>query len=500
MTSFFVDKITLLTIAIPMIALLFVGYVSYENTIQLIKMGSFVNKINLIIQKLEQLFSTITDAETGQRGFIITDRSDYLEPYNSAIKDIHNRLLNLNKLVANEPTNPNQQQQLSSLNELDILKNLIKDKLNELNQTISLRQSHGINAALSIILSNKGKSLMDKIRATTLVIQRQQNTTLSNVTRQSQEYVQGIIHAIIITTLTAASITGVMLFAISRSIHKHYLKSEILLQTKVKDRTEELQIANNHLLVANEQLKIHDRMQKEFINVAAHELRTPIQPILGLTETLLEEIKDSHQIEMLDIVLRNAQRLSKLTEDILDVTKIESNSLKLNKEQINLYKLISNIITDYNKTRFKKGNNLDTRLLLLEFDHSKGKDDAFLVHADKARINQVIINLLDNAIKFTKENGTITIRIETIEDGRYILVTVKDNGMGIDSEIISKLFSKFVTKSFQGTGLGLFITKSIVEAHAGRIWAKNNNSNTEGEGATFAFTLPLHNQLSQQSK
>ncbi|HEY6536782.1 MAG TPA: ATP-binding protein, partial [Candidatus Nitrosocosmicus sp.] len=137
--------------------------------------------------------------------------------------------------------------------------------------------------------------------------------------------------------------------------------------------------------------------------------------------------------------------------------------------------------------------------LLLESDNSKGKDNAFLVQADKARLSQVIINLLDNAIKFTKKNGTIIIRIETIEDGSYILVTVKDNGIGIDSDIISKLFSKFVTKSFQGTGLGLFISKSIVEAHGGRIWAKNNNSDDEREGATFAFTLPLHNQLPQQS-
>ena len=194
---------------------------------------------------------------------------------------------------------PSGQEQLSSLNELTILKNLINDKLAELNQTISLRQSHGINAALSIILSNKGKIIMDKIRATILDIQRQQNNMLSNATRQSQNYEQVILYTIIITTLTVMGVTSIMLFAISRSIQKRHLNSERSLQIEVKKRTEELQSANNRLLIANEQLKINDRMQKEFINVATHELRTPIQPILGLTQTLQHEIKDTYQTRVI---------------------------------------------------------------------------------------------------------------------------------------------------------------------------------------------------------
>lgn len=158
MVNFSMDKITILAIIVPMAFLLFVGYISYENTIQLIQKDAFADRINLIIQRLEQLISTITDAETGQRGFIITNRLDYLEPYTSALRDIHSLLGNLDMLMANEPIN----QQLS-LNELNILKGLIEAKLVELNQTISLRQSHGINATLPIILSDRGKILMDEI-------------------------------------------------------------------------------------------------------------------------------------------------------------------------------------------------------------------------------------------------------------------------------------------------------------------------------------------------
>ena len=218
MVNFYIDKTTLLAISIPMVALVFVGYISYENTIQFIQIGGFVDRISLVVQRLEHLFSTITDAETGQRGFIITNRLDYLEPYNSAIRDIHNQLVNLDILMANEPAN----QQLS-LNELNILKGLIEAKLAEFNQTITLRQSHDINAVLPVMLSNRGKVLMDKIRAITLDIQRQQNNMLSNATRQSQAYAQALTQTIIIATLVAAGITGVSVFAINRGIHKRHL-------------------------------------------------------------------------------------------------------------------------------------------------------------------------------------------------------------------------------------------------------------------------------------
>jgi len=228
-----------------------------------------------------------------------------------------------------------------------------------------------------------------------------------------------------------------------------------------------------------EQLKVHDKMQKEFINIAAHELRTPIQPILGLTQVLSHEIKDNTQIELMDVVIRNAKRLQSLTENILDVTKIESQSLQLNIEKFNLTEMIVNAITD-SKNQLKKGSNLKLDLVY--------KGDVF-VEADKARISQVIMNLLNNAIKFTQEQGIITIMTETIDD--QILVHIKDTGSGVDAEVMPRLFSKFVTKGQTGgTGLGLFISKSIVEAHGGRIWAENN---IDRKGAMFTISLPITN-------
>ena len=235
---------------------------------------------------------------------------------------------------------------------------------------------------------------------------------------------------------------------------------------------------------ANEQLKQHDKMQKEFINLAAHELRTPIQPILGLTEIVSSKIKDTEQRELLDAVTRNAKRLQRLVDDIIDVTKIESQSLKLNKEELDLNHVITNIIDDYN-TLIISGNHK----VKLYFNPFK---ETLLIEADKERISEVISNLLSNAIKFTKEDA-IFISIEKREDdnndnNNYALVTVKDTGEGIDPEILPNMFSKFITKSFEGLGLGLYISKHIVKAHGGKIEGKNNDN---GIGAEFGFTLPL---------
>jgi two-component system sensor histidine kinase VicK len=244
-----------------------------------------------------------------------------------------------------------------------------------------------------------------------------------------------------------------------------------------------------------EQLRAQSKMQKEFIDVAAHELRTPIQPILGLTSILrsnnigLDKTSAAKQDELLDIIMRNARRLQRLADDILDVTKIESESLNLKKEFFNLNDVITNNVDDIMTNIAKKSQQEDVIKLLYQ------PRDIFL-EADKSRITQVIFNLLDNAIKFSKANvnkgrgvGIINIKAEKA-DGQSI-VSIKDTGTGIDSEIMPRLFEKFASKSFQGTGLGLYICKSIVEAHGGRIWAENN---PDDKGATFSFSLPVVNK------
>jgi signal transduction histidine kinase len=261
------------------------------------------------------------------------------------------------------------------------------------------------------------------------------------------------------------------------------------LDNAIRSRTGQLKEINNslgetnrRLAVANRQLKIHDKMQKEFINVAAHELRTPIMPILGEAQYIERQFMASKPLvavdnEQVQSIMRNARRLVRLASDILDVTRIESKSLRLNKEPFDLDLVIHSVLED-TKTALRADEERSNQVQL-QYD-SIG---SILVYADKGRIYQVIYNLLANSVKFTQE-GYIRVAVE--KNSHDIVVSVTDTGKGIDSDITTRLFTKFSTKSETGTGLGLFICKSIIEAHGGKIWAKNN---IDGKGSTFSFTI-----------
>jgi signal transduction histidine kinase len=299
------------------------------------------------------------------------------------------------------------------------------------------------------------------------------------------------------------------------------------LDKEVKRRTRELDEANNsltesnkQLALANDQLKIHDKMQTDFINIAAHELRTPIQPILSLTQVIQDrmsmkkegeqqvageakkELEQRELSQLQGVVITNARRLQRLTDDILDVSRIESHSLTLQKERLDLNNLISNIIQDCkNQLETQRGSLIadDGHIptganLTIVYKGSEKQESPVFVEVDKQRISQVVWNFLNNAIKFTREGGTLTITVEKKKKGNKeaddeeAVVSIKDTGTGIDPEIVPRLFEKFASKSYQGTGLGLFISKNIVEAHGGKIWAENNK---DAKGATFSFRLPL---------
>jgi signal transduction histidine kinase len=288
---------------------------------------------------------------------------------------------------------------------------------------------------------------------------------------------------------------------------------------EVKKRTRELQESNRLLGVTNEQLRERDRMQNEFINIAAHEMRTPIQPILGLSDIILqrilniakqlqrgeeeivyEQLQDSSSvptrfnsifgsslslsvgkiIPMVEIISRNAKRLEKLTNNLLDVTRIENNkSLGLSKELFAIDSVIQDCIIDANQHIGKKN---------LKFSYvPAGDNHQVKIKADRTRIVQVLMNLLDNSINSSQE-GLISVTAAIDSDANSITVSVKDEGSGINRDLIPRLFSKFATASERGTGLGLYISKKIIEAHDGKIWAENNK---DGIGATFAFTIPL---------
>jgi two-component system, OmpR family, sensor histidine kinase VicK len=269
----------------------------------------------------------------------------------------------------------------------------------------------------------------------------------------------------------------------------------------------------------NEQLKIHDKMQKELINLAAHELRTP-QPLIMSIESMKRSFPNDERIS---IILRSAERLQKLSNDILDVTRIEGNTLRLNLENVDLNEIIIGICRDFgvigssNIISNNKGIKFNYKFNQGGRKQKAGKRvGAILVQADKSRLIQVVFNMLSNAVNSIKEleqrklakdrqtqlavkveqnrqddeERTISISVEENTSGGQAIVSIRDTGIGIDPEILSRLFCKFATKSFDGIGLGLYICKGIIEAHGGIIWAINNYDERD-KGATFSFSLPL---------
>ena len=298
------------------------------------------------------------------------------------------------------------------------------------------------------------------------------------------------------TKETSYDAAGISTYSNSKAIATSYVSifESLWNQTELFEelRKSNIQLANlyKQVIATNEQMRTSSNMQKEFINVAAHELRAPIQPILGLAEVLRQQNQQpdnkedqmySENNELLNVIIRNAKRLQQLTENILDVTKIENNSMELNKEEFILNKAVLESFTDFaNQLSKEQKENVKLTVALDEGD--------VLVAADKHRINQVINNLLNNALKFTKQ-GQITLSTEKEKKhGKEAIIKIQDSGPGIDPDIMPRLFTKFATKSYSGTGLGLFISKSIVETHGGKMWAENN---LDGKGATFLFTLPI---------
>ncbi len=303
------------------------------------------------------------------------------------------------------------------------------------------------------------------------------------------------------------AIIGAVAVAIALMIVRWNSKLERI----VKERTSKLE-------AANKQLQDQEMAQREFINIAAHELRTPIQPIVGLSqiiqegilnlakqlqgreeeEVLYKQLQDTSGIptrsdslnsssslsssvqkiiSMVDVINRNAKRLEKLASNLLDVSRIENNrSLELSKEKFDLRQKIENVINDIRTT-------IGDKDIQIRFE-SKVEKASVMIEGDRERILEVISNLLSNAIKFTQE-GEVLVGLDE-KDGQAI-VSIRDTGSGISREIYPNLFTKFATKSEKGTGLGLFIAKNIVEAHGGKILAENNS---DGTGATFTFILP----------
>ncbi|MBA3751094.1 MAG: HAMP domain-containing histidine kinase [Nitrosopumilus sp.] len=349
----------------------------------------------------------------------------------------------------------------------------------------------GVKVKILTVFDHKNPNILDKIK-----------TNYPNIEFRSLQFEFQVLNRI-----TILDRTKTMISEIKKDIQNGFIdalgiaifiesKSTALTYASIFDSLWKQTDTYDELKKSHEQLQIHDKMQKEFINIVAHELRTPLTPILGLTEYIRDKTNDVDQKVLLDIVIDYAFKLHILTEKILDVTRIDGKLFNLNYENFSLNQLILDIVKDFEK-------NLKARNKKIKFEYSINFNTDYLLSADKTKIGKVISNLVENSIKFISNEeggegeGIISFNIEkkhivNTKNGNtsnIIIIIIKDNGIGINSDIRPRLFTKFASKSFQGTGLGLFISKNIIEAHGGKIWGENNPD--EDKGATFSFSLPL---------
>jgi signal transduction histidine kinase len=536
----FLDDPDLLTIAgiiIPLVTLVAVGYILYQTILSFVSHIENLESTLLLSPMLERTMLYLVEAETGQRGYLLTGNINYLKPYDNTLKNIDNQVQSLLNLASN-----NQSQQMVIREKVIPL---IDKQLGILEQSINLNDE-GLNTSRafnSTTLIDESKANLDNIRIVIQNLQDEQNSFLKNRSELLEHESNFTLYKILFLILAIFIITAMTIFTINRKIKRRNLDIKRKLEYEIKQNTAEIKKSNIKLEKLNEQLKLNDKLQREFINIAAHELRTPTQAITGYSEMALENENyksiDSRYGQFITAIGRNASRLQDLIEKILYVAKIESNSLQLDRDNVDIVEEIKNILREYESRIENIKNNIDIKFddrndvgkYLVEEQNTVitnliAPTQPIIVKIDKTRIYQVITNLLNNAIKATldnhenvKGNPLITISIEirncydtNTEDGtniedklipyknsnQFVFVSITDSGNGIPEELTPNLFSKFASFTEKGIGLGLYISKVIIEMHGGKIRAYN--SHIDGKGATIEFTIPYNPGVTFEKK
>jgi len=396
----------------------------------------------LVLRELEATLSSAKDAESGQRGYLLTGRAAYLRPYNSAVVALREHVRVLRELTADNPL----QQQLWRQLEQNV--NL---KLAELRETIAAKDAHGNAAAVALVLTDRGKNLMDALRANLDAMDAEEDRMYQERSAESAASGRQALTTLLVSTVLAALVIAIMFLQIVRSALAERAAAETVARAK-----------------------------DEFIATLSHELRTPLTSILGWSR-ILGESPDAATIAMAaESIAQSARSQQFLIEDLLDVSRII-----LGKFQMEISPVDLNPLAQAAADMIRPIAEAKQIELLLELPRRPS-----VIHGDGRRIKQIIWNFLSNAVKFTPAGGHVALRVEMVDSRAKIVVS--DNGEGINPELIPNLFERFrqgdgaVAKG--GLGLGLSIARYVVEAHGGSISAVSEG---KGKGATFEASLPV---------
>jgi Osmosensitive K+ channel histidine kinase len=409
---------------------------------------------------IDILLSDLENMETGQRGYIITGQQSFLAPFNSGFADVNKTFLILQKLTSD---NSVQQKNLAQM------KPLIDAKITDMQNSISLRTNEGLDAAQAHVLTDKGKQIMDSIRAIVANMQTEEASLLQIRTKDLAQ-----INAMAESIIIWGSIIGFLFYLLVNYIISKFVIGEIVQKPLMEE-----------ILKANKELRVLDLAKDEFVSIASHQLRTPLTALKGYTGMLLDGdagLVNDKQREYLTEIKNANDRMINLITALLNVSRVDLGVFVVEPEPVNLMEVAESVLKE-SEAR------INNKKMAVTTNFEK---DLPLINVDLNIMRMILQNLLSNAMKYTPSEGKINLDIK--KDGSNILISVADTGYGIPANVQSKIFTKMFradnarVKDPDGTGLGLYIIKETIEKTGGKIWFESPGEN---KGSTFYVTIPL---------
>jgi len=453
-----------------LVTILAVGFVSNAELSALANSSARVQRSYDLLQTLYDLNSALTDTETNQRGFLLTQDPSYLSQYNTAIAQIRLAMIELRRLSHDEP---------ETRAAIEALETLAGGKLADLQESLLHAQAGSRSTAMANEVQGKGKFLMDAFRRNSVALETIQRRLLEE-RREQEAQARFFSQAVLVTTIVLSLLLVVAAAMISRRFddRRMMLEKEIAERRRAEEYREALLVSER---AARSEAERATRLKDEFVATLSHELRTPLNAIVGWASILRADRRGETITQGVEVIERNAKLQAQMIEELLDMSRIISGKLLFELEPTDVAKLVEAAVAAVRPTADARGVLLNTTVA-----HCRN------VNADSARLQQVTWNLLTNALKFTPRGGRVNIGLREIDE--QVEMTVSDTGQGIKPEFLPFVFDRFrqadasTTRRHGGLGLGLSIVKSLVELHGGSVEV---DSPGEGCGATFTVRLPI---------